>query len=145
MEILSKFGERLTELMFYANLKSQQLGEKLNLSGETIRKYSKGERGVNLTNLIKLADYFQCSIEFLIQRTDKQLDFTLYPTPPFPKRLRQVLHERGYSRYSLDKQTRFKDGYISNWDRGSQPNIFTLIELSDLLKCSIDYLVGRER
>ena len=145
MELLSKFGERLTELMFYANIKSEELGAKLNLSGETIRRYCKGMNGINLANLVKLADYFKCSIEFLACRTDKQLDFTIYPTPPFPKRLRVVLHEKGYTRYSLDKYTKFKDRYITNWDRGSQPNIFTLIELSDLLKCSIDYLVGRER
>ena len=145
INILSKFGERLVELMFYDNIKSEQLGEKLKMSGETIRRYCKGKSGINLSNLVKLADYFRCSIEFLIGRADEQLDFMLRPAVHFPTRLREVLKENGHSRYSLDKKSKFKDSYLTNWDKGSEPNIFTLIELADFLDCSIDYLIGRDR
>jgi len=143
--VLSEFGERLTELMFYADINSEQLGLAVGISGESIRRYSKGQSGMNLDKLNIIADYFKCSIDFLLGRTDEQLDFMLHPALPFKERIREVLKENGHSRYSLDKQTRFKDSFFSKWDKGAAPNIFTLIELADFLNCSVDYLVGRAR
>ena len=145
IKILENFAERLQECMLYANIKSEQLGEKLGIGGATIRKYCGATSGIRLPNLIKLADYFNCSIDYLLGRTDKQLDFKLHSVMNFSERLRQVLKEKGLSRYSLDRDTKFKDAYFAVWDKGSQLGVVTLVELAEILDCSVDYLVGRDR
>ena len=143
---LSLFAERLNDLMAEANIKSEQLGKNIGVDGSTIRRWRRGDGVVNLTNLVSLSDYFGCAADYLAGRSevDNNESFTPKPLPPFPLRLREVLQERGLSRYLLDKDTKFKDGYFCQWDKGTAPMLPTLIELADLLDCTIDYLIGRE-
>jgi len=141
---LSLFGERLSDLMDEANIKSDELGNKIGVAGSTIRRWSRGDGVINLTNLVSLADYFGCAVDYLAGRSDSIEVFTPKLLPPFPKRLREVLQERGMSRYSMTKDTRFKNNFFWKWDKGSPPMLSSLIELADFFDCTIDYLIGRE-
>lgn len=142
---MSSFRERLSELMFYSNdIKSESLGNKLGLSGATIRRWLSGNQQIRLSNLIILADYFKCSLEFIAGRTDNKLDFTLKPCPPFYESFRNVLKQNKITRYRFIKETRFKDQYFSKWKKGADPQLETLTELADYFNCTLDYLVGRE-
>jgi transcriptional regulator with XRE-family HTH domain len=144
MDVLSEFSERLSELMIIRNIKSEQLGKEIKASGSIVRCWLRGEKQISLPNLFRLADYFGCTIDFLAGRSDTELAFAVQTPPPFPEALRKVMAERGYTRYSLHKNTKFKDAYMYKWDHGSQPDLFTLVELADLFDVTIDYLVGRE-
>lgn len=141
---LSRFAERLNDLISDAGLNGNQLSKAIGVSPSTISDWRNDKMQINLPKLILLADYFKCSIDFLVGRSELIESVTPKDLPPFCQRLREVLKERGYNRYSLDKQTKFKDSYIYSWDHGSVPHINSLIELADLLDCSIDYLIGRE-
>lgn len=144
MDILSLFGERLSDLMMEANIKSDELGVKIGVSGSAIRRWQRGEGVINLTNLISLADYFGCAIEYLIGRSDNLETFAPKKLPPFALRIREVIQEKGLTRYSMNKNTKFKDSYFWKWSKGSIPTLPNLIELADILDCTIDYLIGRE-
>lgn len=141
---LSKFGERLTELMCEAELKSEKFSSIINVSSSAICRWRRGDGTINLSNLVTVADYFNCSIDYLVGRSDKDEIIRPATLPPFPQQLRKVLKEKGLSRYSLDKNTKFKDMYFTRWDKGTIPLLPNIIELADILDCSIDYLVGRE-
>lgn len=145
MDIMTNFAETLTELMIDKQIKSEELGKTLGFNGSSIRRWCNGSGTINLKNLIKLADYFTCSMEYLIGRSIYKLSFTLYPCLPFYERFWEVLRKSGKTSYTLEKQTRFKGNYFNMWKNGALPNLPLLIELSNLLDCSIDYLVGRER
>ncbi|MCT4612384.1 MAG: helix-turn-helix domain-containing protein [Clostridia bacterium] len=64
------FGERLTFLREEKGKKRKELAEEMNLSYSTISKYESDERFPDKEMLIKLADYFSCSVDYLIARTD---------------------------------------------------------------------------
>ena len=143
---MSIFSERLNELMFeHDDIKSEQLGKEIGISGATIRRWLSGGQQIFLSNLIILADYFECSIDFLVGKTENTLDFEPQKCPPFSKRLREVMKEKGVTTYKLRKNTRYGSKYFQQWDSGSDPLSYTLIELADILNCSVDYLIGRER
>lgn len=144
MSILSEFAERLNELMQLKNIRSEQLAKEIGVSGSIIRYWQRGTKQTSLPNLIKLADYFGCTMDFLAGRSDNEMSFIPQTPPPFPQALRRALALRGMTRYSLDRDTKFDDSYIYSWDHGSPPDLFTLVELADLLDVTIDYLVGRE-
>jgi len=144
MSNLSLFGERLSDLMLESNIKSDELGNKIGVSGSAIRRWQRGDGVINLTNLIALVDYFGCAIDYLVGRSDNTEAFKSKQLPPFALRLREVLQERGMSRYSLNRDTKFKNNYFWKWDRGTIPTLPNIIELADLLDCTIDYLIGRE-
>ena len=144
MVILSLFSERLSDLMFDAKIKSDELGNKIGVSGSAIRRWQRGIGTINLTNIILLADFFGCAVDYIAGRSESNDVFTPKELPPFPLRLREVLQEKGMSRYSMDRDTKFKDCFFWRWDKGTVPTLPNLIELADLLNCSIDYLIGRE-
>ena len=47
-----------------------RLAIELNLSQNTISRYETGERQADYETLILLADYFNVSIDYLLERTD---------------------------------------------------------------------------
>ncbi|WP_446715388.1 helix-turn-helix domain-containing protein [Caloramator sp. Dgby_cultured_2] len=47
-----------------------ELAEELNVSTQTIANYENGNREPNFDNLIKLADYFKVTTDYLIGRSD---------------------------------------------------------------------------
>jgi len=143
---LSLFGERLSDLMIEVNIKSEELGKKIGVSGSAVRRWQRGNGIINLTNLIALADHFGCAVDYLAGRgsIDNDEVFTPKTLPPFPQRLREVMQEKGMTRYSMDQDTKFKDCYFTRWDNGTIPLLTNVIELADLFDCTIDYLIGRE-
>lgn len=145
MFILSDFSETLSELMDEKNLTSEGLGKAIGVDGSAVRYWKEGKNKLYLSNALKLADFFECSLELLLGRTDKRMDFTPSPCPPFHERLMHVMQKESKSRYRIVKDTAFSNGHFTKWKKGADPLIETLIPLADYLKCSLDYLVGRDR
>lgn len=145
MDILTIFSERLKELMYEQGITTDQsLSQHLGISDETVRLWKNGRRYISLSQLIKLADYLNCSIDYLTGRSETILDFTPNKCHFFYDRLRFVMSEKKVSRYELVKNTRIYDSYFSNWKKGADIHILTLVLLADYLDCSIDYLIGRD-
>ena len=66
----NKFEERLYELRINANMSRAELALKLNVSGRLISYWENGKRECDFDMLIKLADLFGVSIDFLLGRTE---------------------------------------------------------------------------
>ncbi len=145
MEGKNLFHERLAELMAERGINTVSLAAALGVSDETVRRWRNGQRDILLSQLVKLADYFHCSLDFLAGRSDTVLDYQAREMPPFYDSLRAVMAEKGVTRYRLVKELPVYDGYFTNWKKGKSPNILTLILLADYLEVSIDCLVGRDR
>lgn len=138
------FQERLSELMTEKGLNTVSLSREIGVSDETVRRWKNGQRSILLSQMLKLADYFECSLDYLAGRSDICLDYSVCDIPPFYDRLRFVMNEKSVSRYRLVKDLPIYDSYFTNWKQGKSPNLLTLIALADYLDVSIDYLVGRE-
>lgn len=137
------FGERLRELLFDRGISVSTLAHVLHFSESTIRSWRNNTQSIFLSNSIILADYFQCSLDFLFCKIEFDTVTEFKPCPPFYSRLRQVLKEKKISRYRICKDTKIKDSYFTEWSNGADPNILSVIELANYLDCSLDYLVGR--
>ena len=61
---------RLKELRKQRNLTQLKLAMDLNLSQNTISRYETGEREASYNELIKIADYFNVSVDYLLERTN---------------------------------------------------------------------------
>ncbi len=64
------FAERLKELRVSKNLTMEQLGKDIGSTRATISNFENEQRKPSLDMLIKLADYFDVSIDYLAGRTD---------------------------------------------------------------------------
>lgn len=71
------FAEILQELREDKNISRKALATKLNISVSTLGMYEQGRREPNIDMLIKIADYFEVSIDFLVGRKFKDNDMRL--------------------------------------------------------------------
>lgn len=62
--------ERIKNLREDADLTQMQLAKKLNITQMALSHYETGRRGIPIDILIKIADYFNCSVDYLLKRTD---------------------------------------------------------------------------
>ena len=70
--ILSTGGDfmRLRELRRARNISQLKLSMDLQLNQNAISRYETGLREADYATLIKIADYFNVSIDYLLERTD---------------------------------------------------------------------------
>lgn len=145
MCIVSNFSETLSELINERGLTSRAVASTIGVSHGNVSMWTSGSCMLTLTNALRLADFFECSLEFLMGRTSTRLSYTPKDYPPFYERLMNLMKERGISRYRIVKDTSFSNGYFSRWKKGSSPLMETIITLARYFDCTLDYLVGREQ
>lgn len=61
---------RLKEIRKSKGISQLKLALDLNTNQNTISRYETGEREPGIAELIKIADYFNVSIDYLVGRTD---------------------------------------------------------------------------
>lgn len=61
---------RLKELRKSRGISQLKLAMDLNMNQNSISRYETGEREADYATLIKFADYFNVSIDYLLERTD---------------------------------------------------------------------------
>ena len=62
---------RLKELRKAKGISQLKLAMDLNMNQNTISRYETGEREPGINELIRIADYFNVTIDYLLEREDK--------------------------------------------------------------------------
>lgn len=92
-----------------------------------------------------IADYFNCSLDFLVGRSNTFIDFIPKECPPFYEHFKKIISEKGVTRNKINTDTKIKSSHLVDWKNGAEPQIGSLIELAEYLDISIDFLLGRDR
>jgi len=140
----SNFSERLKELLFYHELTAKQLSVIIGISRATAYRWTKKPLQIKRKNLIAIADYFSCTIEFLIGRSNDDTKIKPKKCPDLTSQVKKIMNEQNISTYQFEKTSKFKCSYFNAWNKGYEPSVQILIDLADFFGCTIDYLVGRE-
>lgn len=61
---------RLKELRKSKGVSQMRLAIELNMTQNTISRYETGEREPGIAELIRIADYFHVSVDYLLERTN---------------------------------------------------------------------------
>lgn len=67
---MSKFPERLRELRKEKNLLGKDFAQLMNVEPATVTNWETGRRFPKDDSLVKIADFFDCSVDYLLGRTD---------------------------------------------------------------------------
>ncbi len=70
------YTKRLEDLRIDADKTQQQIADILVCQREVYRRYEKGERELPLWAAIKLAEYYNVSLDYLVGRTKERLPFS---------------------------------------------------------------------
>ena len=136
--------ERLKELMFDNQKTVNELSSALNIEASLIYRCLRGEGLLQTVNLLKIADYFSCSLDFLFGLEYESYPVRFLPCPPFGDRLIRLYEQRGITEYRVMKETKISRTRLHDWRYNLRlPTPENLIVLAQYFDCSLDYLVGR--
>ncbi len=145
MENLSKLPERLKELMEEAEVNAPKLAKIIDIDHSAISKFLNGERLPSATTLVKLADFFHCTTDYILGVSDILDERTFKRRPPFSEQLLFLLSYFKTSKYRIEKSTGISEITVNNWQKGKyEPTVESLIKLSKHFNCSVDFILGRE-
>lgn len=149
---IERFTERLKELMRLEQISRRSLSVKTGLQRKSILNWLEGKYYPRYDALIKLADFFNVSVDYLLGKdgiNESKVVLSkcsIKDIPPrFLKILSSFMEEEGYTKYRLAKSLCMGQTTLTRWfTLGSMPETATLIKISFLMNESVDYLLGRE-
>lgn len=145
MDVIVGFRNTFNYLLSDSGKSMATIGRESGISPYVIMKWKKQSVDPKAKTLIKLADYFNCSIEYLCGKTNDYLDYKPQSCPAFGERLVEVLKASGWSSYKLFKQTKISPAQYHRWRKGMEPLLSSLEAIAEALDVTLDYLVGRNR
>ena len=144
MVILSKISERLTDLKNEAQLKPSEIAKQTGLSTSVISRILNRERMPSYRTLIVLADFFNCSVDYLVGEAEDWNETTFKPCPPFNEQLDFLLKYFNISKYRFEKDTGLAEETVNRWHQGKyKPTVDNLITIAKHYNCSVDFILGR--
>ncbi len=145
MDNLSKLPERLKELMEEAEIGTPELARNIGLDHSEISKFLRGDRVPSTATLVTLADFFNCTTDYIIGYSDVLDERTFKKRPPFSEQLSFLLDYFKISKYKLEKGTNLAEEVVNRWHKGKyEPSVESLIRIAKFLNCSVDFVLGRE-
>lgn len=134
------FGDRLTKLRNEKNISMKQCAYELDIPYTTYVSYEKNEREPKAKQLMKIANYFDVSLDFLLGRTKSQnIRYNL------ASNLNKLLTENKsfITKKQLSQLLGVTPSAITNWTKGSNsPDIELLVKICDIFKIDINELIG---
>lgn len=140
-----EFKDILKDLMAENEISISNLVNNIKIDNKAIvYGWLKGEYKPKLDKLNEIANYFCCSIDYLLGRTDNFEIVKSKEITPLYVNLNKILKDKNITRYKLKKDKVISNGLdYSIFNCKYTPNVETLIKLADYLGVSVDYLVGR--
>nr|WP_249219914.1 helix-turn-helix transcriptional regulator [Bacillus licheniformis] len=71
-------GKRITSLRKQSGLTQEELAKKLNITRSALSQYELGTREPNYDLLIKIADFFEVSTDYLLRGTDPKVQDKIF-------------------------------------------------------------------
>ena len=138
-------NECLSELLKEHSMSADALARQIGLSGSIVRRWRRKTPAIKLEHLLRVAEYFKCSLDFLCGRVAEDKGFNKEAKPNFAAKIKTVIAESKIPIERVSKETEIDRSNIYDWLNGvSMPTTTSLIRLAEYFKCTIDYLVGLE-
>ena len=141
----NKFKDVLFDLLIENDLSLRKLSQELNVDDSTFYDYKNHDAVPDLKTAIKIANYFNCSLNYLVG-IDDNLNIKFkhdYDISLFVPRYLKLLQDNSITHHRLCKETGVNESSLWVWKKGAIPKLETLIKIANYFGVSIDYLVGR--
>jgi len=142
---MEKILKRIFELIDDEKTDYQYLTNFLKLSDvSVIYAWRRKENLPSTENVVKLSELYDCSLDYLLNRTDDFGKSAIKQVDKFYNRLEELIKKNQVKKYKLENDKICSSNNLFKWKHGAVPKIETLIKLADYFDVSVDYLLGRE-
>ncbi len=143
MPISSTFQKRINELVAETDLKKADLAKAGNFDYRSLSNALVYGITPTTSTLIKMADYFKVSMDYLLGRTDKN-EYIESSSETFQVRFEKLCEQKGVSHYKVSQDCFFDKSNISRWlKKGYLPTLEILDMITKYFNVSTDYILGR--
>ena len=144
MSISLSFQKRFNSILEESDYSRSEIAKLIPLSQSTLSNALTYGIIPSTKTLVKIADFFDISISFLLGKTDTE-DFYKNSSPAsFLSRFENLCSEKEVTHYKVAADCLFDKSNISRWiSKGFLPELEILELLCDYFNVSIDYLLGR--
>lgn len=144
MECSDLFKQRFLELIDELDCKKSKIPILLGINYNVFIKITEFGFVPKPVVLIRIADYFDVSVEYLLGRTDNSCFIKAQTAETFLCRYKKLKAENDLTDYAIAQKLHVSTSYTTSWkNKNYIPSIVNLILLSEMFKVSIDYLLGR--
>ncbi len=144
-DIIVSFRNSLTEIMLERNLTIVELAKGIGSDPSTVRRWFGGVRDIKLSTILKLASYFECSLEYLCGKTHEYKRYEMCPCKRFGIRTKEIITECGFVPYNFLNEVGVTPSRYYYWLSGGEPMLTALNIMANYLGITLDKLVGREK
>ena len=142
---MENFKDVLKDCILEEGISLRNLSEKTGVASTQFSSYLRGSIPT-LPIAIKIAKYFNCSLDYLFGLTDLKktgyykdsFDINLFLT-----RYEKALKENKLTHWKFCKISNLNESVLRHWKTGDIPSFKYLITIARELSVSLDYLVGR--
>ena len=141
---MTNFIETLKDLMIEKDLSQVALAKKLDVKPPTITRYIKGKQLPNVEMAVKIANLFNCTLDYLfgIKDNNDKKEFHTYPS--FNVRFAFLLDYFKENIIHISLNSDIAKSAMYDWRNGAKiPTMDSIIKLAAYFKCPIDFVVGR--
>ena len=144
MMYLSNFVDTLKELLIENDLKQLQLAKKINVASSALTNYISGKQYPDISIAVKIADYFNCTLDYLFGLEENNANKAFHSCPEFNVRFKWLLEHFHKSINEINEQTGIAKSALYYWRSGERkPTMDSIIRLAKFFDCSIDFVLGR--
>ena len=144
MDFISDFSEILGDLIGNCNMNAKQFASAIGAQNSSVSEYLRALRIPTVARLVEIADYFNCSTDYLLGLEEDKKSGKYCACPPFDKQIEflkqyfKCSNSYFYTGSGIPK-TRFYD-----WLKGKRvPSLENVVKLAEHFNCSVDFVIGR--
>jgi transcriptional regulator with XRE-family HTH domain len=142
------YYRRIGELRIDNDIKQIDVAKYLGVTQGTYSGYESGQINIPVDKLVMLADFYHVSVDYLLNRTNKQSQYCGYDMTQGDEmifyRIRELREDHDWNQEFVAEKLGIKQTTYSKYELG-KVNVpaEALIKLADLYQVSLDYLMGR--
>lgn len=142
-DIVVSFRNSLSEIIEERNINIVELAKGISADPSTLHRWFNRSSDIKLKTLLKLADYFECSIEYLCGKTHEYKSIEPIVCKKFGIRIKEVINEYNLIPYKFLNQAGITPSRYYYWLSGGEPMLTALNDIALHLGITIDKLIGR--
>lgn len=138
-----RFVEVLKDLMLESGIDIKELAKQTDIRLGSLYFYFKNDTIPDVNCAIKLSEYFNCSINYLLGLSENKTSKLKITNKPFIENYIFLLERYNTNNYKVCNSININRNSIYNWKKGKTPKMVNLVEIAKYFNTSIDFLLGR--